>query len=149
MRDAAAEHKRPLAGLIGPSLPQRLHSLLGLDRARKHCGIEPAVPPRDTSRRVIDFVRQAKVVERHQAANGNAARDPGLVSDVVVEQSTDIGRVGAVRRGSQPQKELRIHGCEDAPIRVRRCVVHFVNDDVVELLLPELREPWLARELGH
>ena len=82
-----------------------------------------------------------------QYRNGTSSLAPdaldqiALVDQVVAAQRQQVGAVHAIGRRGQPEQELRREVVDDPAVRRSRRVVELVDDDVVEVVGGERREP--------
>jgi hypothetical protein len=146
--DRHAEGEGALLGAAAPLLQRVPRAGEGGQFVRELFRVEAAVAPGDLA--VVDrLVPDAVVVERSEQSGLDPGEQVAGEHEVVVAQGQDVGLVGAVRGGGEPEQEARLEVAEQAPVGGRGGVVEFVDHDVIEVVRREALEVGALAQCLH
>jgi hypothetical protein len=130
MTARTAEQDRPFGWVLLHGRPQSLHSFAASDAPLEFLKLETAVFPGDLQE--VDRILEADVVERNKRFFGNPVANRRVIRQVVVKDRRDVDTVRPLRSRREAEYEVSLKPSKDATIARRVCVMHFVDDDVVE-----------------
>ena len=134
--------------MLAELLKSVLSARVGGDCRRKLRGVEARVAPGNIG--VVDHIRNTPVLESTEQACRDTIRHRCFKNEIFLTQSQKVTPVHSLWRRCQPKQKLRFKIVNDATVGRRRCVVKFVDDDVVEMRsAPNVSKVFYAAKCLH